>query len=95
MAIYGCRLGHFVRRNYPREYSREFLVGMCRQIVQIMTLFQTNVIFHTRFQTRAYFSEDGLTLSVGLSAGLQEWSTSNFYHRYKISNFKKQIGNEN
>lgn len=74
MAIYGCHLGHFVRRNYPREYYWEFWVGLCRQILQMMTLFQTNVILHTRFQTRGNLSEDGLTLS----AGLQEWSTSNF-----------------
>ena len=34
-------------------YSWEFLVGLCRPILQIMTLFQTkNVISHTRFQIR-------------------------------------------
>ena len=32
-------------------YSGEFLVGMCRPVLQILTLFQTkNVIFQTRFQ---------------------------------------------
>ena len=35
-------------------YSWEFLVGVCRPVLQILTLFQTkNVIFHIRFQTRA------------------------------------------
>ena len=33
-------------------YSWEFLVGVSRPVLQILTLFQTkNVIFHTRFQT--------------------------------------------
>ena len=31
-------------------YSWEFLVGMCRPVLQILTLVRTkNVIFHTRF----------------------------------------------
>ena len=35
-------------------YSWEFLVGVCRPVLQILTLFQTkNVIFRIRFQTRA------------------------------------------
>ena len=34
-------------------YSWEFLVGLYRPILQILTLFQTkNVLFHTRFQIR-------------------------------------------
>ena len=35
-------------------YSWEFLVGVCRPVLQILTRLQTkkNVIFHTRFQTR-------------------------------------------
>ena len=38
----------------PRGYSWELLVGVCRPVPQILTLFQTkkNDIFHTRFQTR-------------------------------------------
>ena len=33
-------------------YSWEFLVGLCRPVLQILTRFQTkNVIFRTRFQT--------------------------------------------
>ena len=33
-------------------YSWKFLEGVCRTVLQILTLFQTkNVIFHTRFQT--------------------------------------------
>ena len=38
----------------PRgDYSQEFLVGVCRPVLQILTLFQTRkCLFHTRFQTR-------------------------------------------
>ena len=37
---------------YPGEYSWEFLMGVCRPDLQILTLFQTkNITFHTRFQT--------------------------------------------
>ena len=36
----------------PRGFPWEFLVGVCHQLLQILTLFQTKtVIFHTRFQT--------------------------------------------
>ena len=36
-----------------RGYSREFFVGSCYPVLQILTLFQTkkNAIFHVRFQT--------------------------------------------
>ena len=35
-------------------YSWEFLVGVCRPILQILTRSQTkDVIFHTHFQTRS------------------------------------------
>ena len=35
----------------PGEYSWEFLAGVCRPILQILTLFQTqkSLTFHTRF----------------------------------------------
>ena len=39
---------------FPRGwgYSSEFLVGVCRPVLQILTLFQTKIcLFHTRFQT--------------------------------------------
>ena len=35
------------------DYSQEFLVGVCRPVLQILTLCQTKKChFHTRFQTR-------------------------------------------
>ena len=40
---------------WGRGYSLEFLVGVCRLVLQILTLFQTkkiNVISHTCFLTR-------------------------------------------
>ena len=45
-------------RLFPR-YFWEFLVGACRPIRQILTLFQTkkNDIFHTRFKTWGPFLE--------------------------------------
>ena len=38
----------------PRGYSWEFFVGVCRPVLRILIRFQikTNVVFHTRFQTR-------------------------------------------
>ena len=40
--------------NVPGGCTCEFLVGVCRLALQILTLFHTkNVIFHIRFQTRA------------------------------------------
>ena len=37
----------------PGGYSREFLMGVCRPVLQILTLTfrQKKFIFHTRFQT--------------------------------------------
>ena len=41
-----------VRETIPRGYSWEFLVGMCRPVLQILTLaISDQVISHTRFQT--------------------------------------------
>ena len=40
--------------NVPGGCTCEFLVGVCRLVLQILALFQTqNVIFQVRFQTRA------------------------------------------
>ena len=50
---------------YLGGYSWELLVGVCRPVLQILTLFQTkNVIqFHTRFQTRAQLLAAWLALT--------------------------------
>ena len=50
-----------IKTNKPGGgYSWEFLVGVCRLVLQILTLFQTkNVIFHTPFQTRPLKSIPG------------------------------------
>ena len=44
---------HFDLLTSPGGYSRAFLVGMCRTVLQILTLYfrPKNVIFHTRFET--------------------------------------------
>ena len=37
----------------PKQHFSEFLAGMCRPVLQILTLFQTkNAIFQTRFKAR-------------------------------------------
>ena len=44
---------HFDLLTSPGGYSRAFLVGVCRTVLQILTLYfrPKNVIFHTRFET--------------------------------------------
>ena len=42
----------------PHPPAPLFLVGMCRLVIYILTLFQTkSVIFHTHFHTRGPFLE--------------------------------------
>ena len=52
-ATYAFCLMHYLTQSATRTRgnSWEFLVGLCRPVPQILTLFQTkNAIFHTRFQ---------------------------------------------
>ena len=54
-ATYAFCLMHYLTQSATRTRgnSWEFLVGVCRPVPQILTLFQTkNAIFHTRFQAR-------------------------------------------
>ena len=75
------------------EYSCEFLVGVCRQFLQILTRVsnQKNVIFHIHFQTRPLypypFSDLALLLEIMLSLLRLERKPKKYSNPFRIRMF--------